>query len=50
MYMSIHEIAMGCVMGQRDELERKEIAIYNLSKKFPEYKSKIQYLKRHVVV
>ncbi|KAG8493371.1 hypothetical protein CXB51_010931 [Gossypium anomalum] len=36
LYLTVFENSMGCVLGQHDELARKEIAIYYLSKKFTE--------------
>ena len=40
LYLTVHERSMGCVMGQHDEIEHKEQAIYYLSKKFTDYESK----------
>ena len=40
LYLIIHEKSMSCVLGQHDETEKKEHAIYYLSKKFTEYESK----------
>ena len=40
LYLTVHEKSMGCVLGQHDETEKKEHAIYYLSKKFTEYESK----------
>ena len=40
LYLAIHEKSMGCVLGQHDETERKEWAIYYLSKKFTNYESR----------
>jgi len=39
LYLTMIELAMGCVHGQQDESRRKEQAIYYLSKKFTEYES-----------
>ena len=36
-YLAIHERSMGCVLGQHDEIRRKEQAIYYLIKKFMDY-------------
>ncbi|KAE8716079.1 hypothetical protein F3Y22_tig00110156pilonHSYRG00339 [Hibiscus syriacus] len=36
LYLSVYENSMGCVLGQRDQTEKKERAIYYLSKKFTE--------------
>ena len=49
LYLTIHEKSMGCVLGQHDETERKEHAIYYLSKKFTEYESKYPRWKRCIV-
>ena len=40
LYLTVHEKSMGCVLGQHDETEKKEHAIYYLSKKFTEYEAK----------
>ena len=40
LYLTIHEKSMGCVLGQHDEIGKKEHAIYYLSKKFTDYESK----------
>ena len=32
LYLIIHEKSMGCVLGQHDEIGKKELAIYYLSK------------------
>ena len=40
MYLTVHEKLMGCVLGQHDEIEKKEHAIYYLSKKFTDYEPK----------
>ena len=37
---------MGCVLGQHDEIGRKEQAIYYLSKKFTNYESKYSSLEK----
>ena len=44
--LTIHEKSMGCVLGQHDETEKKEHAIYNLSKKFTEHESKYPPVKK----
>ena len=46
LYLTLHEKSMGCVLGQHDETERKEHAIYYLSKKFIEYKSKYSSMEK----
>ena len=40
LYLAIHERSMGCVLGQHDETEKKEWAIYYLSKKFIDYETR----------
>ena len=40
LYLTVYEKSMGCVLGQHDEIGKKEHAIYYLSKKFTEYESK----------
>ena len=42
----MHERSMGCVLGQHDEIRRKEQAIYYLSKKFTDYESKYSSLEK----
>ena len=37
---------MGCVLGQHDEIERKEHAIYYLRKKFTDYELKYSSLEK----
>ena len=46
LYLIVHERLMGCVLGQHDETERKEQAIYYLSKKFTDYESKYSSLEK----
>ena len=46
LYLTVHERAMGCVLGQRDESKKKEHAIYYLRKKFIEYKEKYSSLEK----
>ena len=46
LYLTVHERSMGCVLGQHDEIGRKEHAIYYLSKKFTDYESKYSSLKK----
>ena len=46
LYLTVHERLIGCVLGQHDETERKEQAIYYLSKKFTDYESKYSSLER----
>ncbi|XP_061945039.1 uncharacterized protein LOC133669048 [Populus nigra] len=40
LYLTVTEVAMGCVLGQQDESGRKEQAIYYLSKKFTDCESR----------
>ena len=42
----MHEKSMGCVLGQHDEIGRKEQAIYYLSKKFMDYESRYSPLEK----
>jgi hypothetical protein len=46
LYLTITEAAMGCVLGQHDETERKERAIYYLSKKLTECESRYTEIER----
>ncbi|XP_022731536.1 uncharacterized protein LOC111286038 [Durio zibethinus] len=46
MYLMVHEKSMGCVLKQHDETERKEQAIYYLSKKFIDYELKYSPLEK----
>ena len=46
LYLTVHERSIGCVLGQHDEIERKEQAIYYLSKKFINYESKYSSLEK----
>ena len=46
LYLMVHEKSMGCVLGQHDETGRKEQAIYYLSKKFTDYKSRYSPLEK----
>ena len=39
-YLAIHERSMDCVLGQHDEIERKEWAIYYLIMKFMDYETR----------
>ncbi|KAK5773320.1 hypothetical protein PVK06_049626 [Gossypium arboreum] len=39
--------SMGCVLGQHDELGKKEKAIYYLSKKFTEYEAKYSSIEKY---
>ena len=40
---------MGCILEQHDETERKEQAIYYISKKIIDYESKYSSLKKNVL-
>ena len=40
LYLAIHERSMGCVLGQHDEIGKKEWVIYYLSKKFINYETR----------
>lgn len=46
MYLTVLEDSMGCVLGQYDELGRKEHDIYYLSKKFTDCKSRYSLLEK----
>nr|XP_027083616.1 uncharacterized protein LOC113705912 [Coffea arabica] len=45
-YLSILNKAIGCILGQHDESERKEQVIYYLSKKFTTYEANYSFLER----
>ena len=46
LYLIVHERSMGCVLGQHDEIGRKEQVIYYLRKKFTDYESKYSSLEK----
>jgi len=46
LYLTILDESMGCVLGQHDEIGRKEHAIYYLSKKFTECERRYSFLER----
>ncbi|KAI5420073.1 hypothetical protein KIW84_044027 [Lathyrus oleraceus] len=46
MYLTVLEDSMGCVLGQQDESEKKEYAIYYLSKKFTDCESLYSMLEK----
>jgi ribonuclease HI len=46
LYLTVTEIAMGCVLGQHDETGRKERAIYYLSRKFTECESRYTVIEK----
>jgi hypothetical protein len=46
LYLSLTKTTMGCVIGQHDESKMKKQAIYYLSKKLNDYKSKYTTIER----
>ncbi|XP_017972718.1 PREDICTED: uncharacterized protein LOC18601752 [Theobroma cacao] len=46
LYLTVNKNSMGCVLGQHDGTEKKERAVYYLSKKFMEYESKYSALEK----
>ena len=46
LYLSVSYSAFGCVLGQHDEIGKKERAIYYISKKFTPYESRYTLLER----
>jgi len=46
LYLIVTETAMGCVLGQHNETERKEMAIYYLRKKFTECESRYTMIEK----
>lgn len=46
MYLTVLDESMGCVLGQHDEFDRKEHAIYYLSKKFTNCEIKYSLLEK----
>ena len=46
LYLTVTEIAMGCVLGQHDETRRKEMVIYYLSKKLTECESRYTVIEK----
>ena len=46
LYLSVSNSAFGCVLGQHDEIGKKEKAIYYISKKFTPYESRYTLLER----
>ena len=46
LYLTAHEKSMGCVLGQYDEIGKKEHVIYYLSKKFTKYESKYSLVEK----
>ena len=46
LYLTVHERSIECILGQHDEIERKEQAIYYLSKKFTNYESRYSSLEK----
>ena len=46
MYLTILKGSMGCVLGQQDEIGRRQHAIYYLSKKFTDYETRYSLLEK----
>ena len=46
LYLIVHKRSIGCVLGQHDEIGRKEQVIYYLRKKFTDYESKYSSLEK----
>ncbi|XP_014499251.2 uncharacterized protein LOC106760315 [Vigna radiata var. radiata] len=46
LYLTVLDDSMGCVLGQHDEVEKKEHAIYYLSKKFTDCERQYSLLER----
>ena len=46
LYMSVLDNSFGCVLGQHDDTQKKERAIYYISKKFTVYEAKYTLLER----
>ena len=46
LYLTVTEIAMGCLLGQHDETRRKEMVIYYLSKKLTECESRYTVIEK----
>ena len=46
LYLTVLDSSMGCVLGQHDESVRKEHAIYYLSKKFTDCKTRYSLLEK----
>jgi len=49
LYLTILDESMGCVLGQQDETERKEYAIYYLSKKFNDCEQRYSALEQNLL-
>ena len=47
LYLIVLDNSMGCVLGQHDEFGRKEHAIYYLSKKFTDCKTRYSLLEKN---
>jgi hypothetical protein len=46
LYLTVTETTLGCVLGQHDEIGRKERVIYYLSKKFTECESRYTVIEK----
>jgi hypothetical protein len=46
MYLTVLDESMGCVLGQQDEIGKKEYAIYYLSKKFTDCETRYSMLEK----
>ena len=46
MYLTMLDKSMGCILGQQDEIGKKEFAIYYLSKKFTDCESRYSMLEK----
>jgi len=46
LYMAVQQNSMGCVLGQHDDIGRRERAIYYLSKKFNDFESRYSFLEK----
>ena len=45
-YLTVLEDSMGCMLGQQDETQKKEFAIYYLSKKFTDCETRYPMLEK----
>ena len=45
-YLTVLEDSMGCMLGQQDETQKKEFAIYYLSKKFTDCETRYSMLEK----
>ena len=46
MYLTVLDKSMSCILGQQDEIEKKEYAIYYLNKKFTDCESRYSTLEK----